>query len=111
MARGYGKHLARTRWGSIDLRSHAHVGRSEGTGGDGTGVPGTRRGSLLSRLPPMGAGEVITLQFGGFANFVGAHYWNIQARLYTVTILVLHTNNVCTGLQHCIASLGIPMSA
>ena len=22
--------------------------------------------------------EVITLQFGGFANFVGAHYWNIQ---------------------------------
>ena len=26
----------------------------------------------------MGRGEVITLQFGTFANFVGAHYWNIQ---------------------------------
>ena len=47
-------------------------------------MPGTRRCSFLSRLHPMGAGEVITLQFGGFANFVGAHYWNIQARLYTV---------------------------
>ena len=22
--------------------------------------------------------EVITLQFGSFANFSGAHYWNIQ---------------------------------
>lgn len=29
----------------------------------------------------MSAGEVITLQFGGFANFVGAHYWNIQVTL------------------------------
>ncbi|KAK9826905.1 hypothetical protein WJX81_007954 [Elliptochloris bilobata] len=29
----------------------------------------------------MGRGEVITLQFGGFANFVGAHYWNIQDEL------------------------------
>ena len=26
----------------------------------------------------MGRGEVITLQFGTFANYVGAHYWNIQ---------------------------------
>eukprot|EP00884_Botryococcus_braunii_P017354 jgi/Botrbrau1/4301/Bobra.0390s0040.1 len=22
--------------------------------------------------------EIITLQFGGFANYVGAHYWNFQ---------------------------------
>ena len=22
--------------------------------------------------------EVITLQFGNFANYVGAHYWNFQ---------------------------------
>ena len=47
-------------------------------------MPGTGRCSLVFKLHPMGAGEVITLQFGGFANFVGAHYWNIQARLYTV---------------------------
>ena len=25
--------------------------------------------------------EVITLQFGNFANYVGAHYWNFQASL------------------------------
>lgn len=24
--------------------------------------------------------EVLTLQFGSFANYVGAHYWNFQAR-------------------------------
>lgn len=24
------------------------------------------------------AREVITLQFGGLANFTGAHYWNLQ---------------------------------
>ena len=27
-------------------------------------------------------GEVITLQFGTFANYVGAHYWNIQVHLW-----------------------------
>lgn len=26
------------------------------------------------------AHEVVTLQLGTFANFVGAHYWNLQAR-------------------------------
>ena len=25
-----------------------------------------------------GMGEIITLQFGNFANYVGTHYWNIQ---------------------------------
>lgn len=24
--------------------------------------------------------EIITLQFGNFANYVGTHYWNIQVR-------------------------------
>lgn len=23
-------------------------------------------------------GEVITLQFGSYANFIGTHYWNLQ---------------------------------
>ena len=26
-------------------------------------------------------GEVITLQLGTYANYVGAHYWNIQVRM------------------------------
>ena len=26
----------------------------------------------------MAGREVITLQFGGFSNYVGAHYWNFQ---------------------------------
>lgn len=26
------------------------------------------------------AREIITLQFGNFANYVGTHYWNIQVR-------------------------------
>jgi len=25
-------------------------------------------------------GEVITLQFGGYANWTGAHFWNFQVR-------------------------------
>lgn len=24
--------------------------------------------------------EIVTLQLGNYANFIGAHYWNIQAR-------------------------------
>lgn len=26
-------------------------------------------------------GEVITLQFGGYANWCGAHFWNFQVRI------------------------------
>lgn len=26
--------------------------------------------------------EVLTLQFGSFANYVGAHYWNFQVRAF-----------------------------
>lgn len=26
-------------------------------------------------------GEIITLQLGSFANYVGAHYWNLQVRV------------------------------
>jgi hypothetical protein len=25
-------------------------------------------------------GEIITLQFGHYSNFVGTHFWNIQVR-------------------------------
>ena len=28
--------------------------------------------------------EVITLQFGSFANFAGAHFWNIQVLILVV---------------------------
>jgi hypothetical protein len=26
--------------------------------------------------------EIITLQFGEYANYVGAHFWNFQVRLF-----------------------------
>jgi hypothetical protein len=29
----------------------------------------------------MATHEVLTLQLGGYANFVGAHFWNFQARI------------------------------
>lgn len=28
--------------------------------------------------------EILTLQFGSFANYTGAHYWNFQARDLTL---------------------------
>ena len=34
--------------------------------------------------------EVITLQLGNYANYVGAHFWNIQASK-DACIAVLHT--------------------
>jgi hypothetical protein len=30
--------------------------------------------------------EIITLQLGSYANFVGSHYWNIQVRRYQVSV-------------------------
>jgi hypothetical protein len=32
--------------------------------------------------------EVITLQFGNYSNYIGAHYWNIQ--VYFIFELVFH---------------------
>lgn len=29
----------------------------------------------------MATHEILTLQLGGYANFVGAHFWNFQVRL------------------------------
>ncbi len=89
-----GKHLiTRTRWGSFAKPSTCGKKRtlllSERAGRHGSARH--KRCSFLSTLHPMGAGEVITLQFGGFANFVGAHYWNIQARLYTVGTMWYYT--------------------
>jgi hypothetical protein len=26
-------------------------------------------------------GELLTLQLGSYANYVGAHYWNLQVRI------------------------------
>lgn len=46
-------------------------GRSAGGGG---------RASLRSRGMAGGAREVLTLQLGHFAGFVGAHWWNQQVR-------------------------------
>jgi hypothetical protein len=35
----------------------------------------------LSRAAMAHPGEVITLQFGGYANWCGAHFWNFQVRI------------------------------
>jgi hypothetical protein len=45
------------------------------------GVP-TRRGGGGIQTGAMAShpGEVITLQFGNYANFVGSHFWNFQVR-------------------------------
>ena len=32
-------------------------------------------------------GEVITIQAGNFANYVGAHFWNFQVRSYSRSVL------------------------
>lgn len=26
------------------------------------------------------SGEIVTLQFGNYSNYIGAHYWNLQVK-------------------------------
>lgn len=63
--------------------------------------------------------EAITVQVGGFANYVGAHYWNIQASLACKILhaFVQHAGNLacrsCTGqmlyngFMHTIREVGV----
>lgn len=30
--------------------------------------------------------EIVTVQVGGFANFIGSHFWNFQVEFYSVSI-------------------------
>lgn len=49
--------------------------------GRGARPPGRQRSGALGGGMAGGAREVLTLQLGHFAGFVGAHWWNQQVRL------------------------------
>ena len=56
-------------------------------------VVGSRGFALV--LGTMSSHEIITLQFGSFANYVGGHYWNIQVKsnnMSQATKEALHTS-------------------
>ena len=51
----------------------------------------------------MGGREIITLQLGTFANYTGAHFWNIQAGRSPFSSVHLHLLLwTCRSTQNCL---------